>query len=217
MKDFFELELHVKHAAKFNSNIHFIAVQPNLNLFEKYLMVFGRKFFSMELNSDSFVNSDWYEVHNILSLIGAHVPNITMLKMQNFYMRNLTGNFMSQLEELTMLNCSVTRQWDTMDNLQTRRLCGVTFRQWPKRCIGGNADFDPWGFDYIHQTAPFPTYCFRRLVHVCIDDVNINERSLAHLIQRNSFIKLDYYHIILKNSSFYRTVYRKSRTNIEEP
>lgn len=116
MKHLFELELHVKHAVKFNSNI--------------------------QLNSDSFVNSDWYEVHNILSLIGAHVPNIIMLKMQNFYMRNLTGNFMSQLEELTMLNCSVTRQWDTMDNLQTLRLCGVTFRQWPKRRIGGNADFD---------------------------------------------------------------------------
>lgn len=188
MREFFDQELHIKYAANFNSSIHFTEVQSNTNLFVKYLMVFGHEIYSLQLNSESFDNFDWYEVRNIFDIIDAHVPNIRVLKLQNFYMRNLSGSFLRQLEELTLIDCSVTRQWDSMENLQTLRLIRCIYRPWPKRRIGGNADFDPWGFDYIHQTAPFPTYCFRRLVHVIIDDVNINERSLAHLIQRNNFI-----------------------------
>lgn len=192
VQKYFKTEIHISCASNFKSSIHFHSNQIDHIILNKYFSVLGRNLRTLDLNADDFhKHLEWKDINFILTSINEHVPNIIELTLRNFYMRNLSGGFLNQLQTLVLVNCSVTRRFDNMAGLQNLNLVSTNFRPWPKIRLENseNIQFDENGSDYLFASLPFPTNCFGRLTHLSLNDIDISNSTLNDLINRNQSIQ----------------------------
>lgn len=168
--------IHVKHKISFDENSGIrpdnVATRINLPLLELFLGVFGNDIKALSLHRRIFdaTFDDFKSMFEVFTFIQKYCTTLERLTLNGFGTCGLNRTFFKRLKALTLVNCSVSRDWCKMVHLQELDLEQVIFRRWPKG-------------------ADIPVQHFRQLKYVRLCDTNLTNADISRLINSNALIQ----------------------------
>lgn len=173
LKDLVKYHIQIKYKIQFAKNFELIpqndTIRINLEVFKVFLSIFGEETQALKLFRYAF-DRTYRDYSSLFEFVQKYCTNLKDLTLKDFSMWGLDRNFYKKLKILTLENCSVSRNWCKMPQLETLKLDQVIFRRWPE-----------------HTSVPVQR--FGGLKEVQCSDVNIQNEDLKNLIKSNPKLK----------------------------
>ncbi|XP_037039213.1 uncharacterized protein LOC119076528 [Bradysia coprophila] len=177
--------MNFKYNLQFNENFEFATENGSpvsLDVARTFLSVFGHKMKILKLSSGSFIlPSPRTDIGLILPMI-QQFCNLQELTIKDFGMCGLLQSFFTQLDSLTLDNCSVSREWCKMKQLKTLKLIHFIVRRWPMEYCSREAYYE---FGLKPGPIKIPVANFGGLKELQISDTNLENPAVVQLIELN--------------------------------
>lgn len=193
-------DIQTKYHVRFSANFDLTPYKGRINVAvaKAFFHIFGNEIAELKLARNSFDGTfdDYQSMFQIFGSLQQHCNNIKKFTLQGFGTCGLNCTIFKELEELTLVKCSVSRDWDKMNKLKTLRLSEVVFRRWP---LQRRSSYDDEiyreltrGLYFYEEPTPIsiPVDCFGKLTVVQLSDVNFERGDLEKLLQKNRKIKI---------------------------
>lgn len=188
IKRYIQAKFKIRFVRNFNLVAHNETIPINFCVLEAVLYIFGQDVNTLTLHKNIFDDTyDEYDnnMDKIQIFINDYCPKLKEMTLIGFKMRGLTQPFFARLESLTLVGCSVTRNWIRMCKLKTLKLNMVTFRPSPLKYKLNETG------EWIREKVPipFPSNRFSALTELQLADVNFDNHTIEKFLKRNKGIR----------------------------